>query len=99
MSDAMQVAQKRRTDYKNAIARKTNEIAELNELIADLDNFIGFGEALLGDPGEKAREVSRPVAVTQSSNEADEWESDEDDEWGSDEPQQSVVGVLPTHAG
>ena len=73
MSDAMQVAQQRRTDYKNAIAKKQQEIAELTELVADLDSFIDFGEALLAEKLEMPEEVSRPALVSQIS----EWDSDE----------------------
>ena len=92
MSDAMQVAQQRRTDYKTAITKKNNEIAELNELIADLDSFIEFGEALLDEKTEKVREVSRPVAATQSP-------SDADDEWHSDDINQGITQVLSQRTG
>ncbi|MGI9391496.1 MAG: hypothetical protein ACR2O1_15675 [Boseongicola sp.] len=92
MSDAMQVAQQRRTDYKAAIAKKNNEIAELNELIADLDSFIEFGEALLDEKTEKVREVSRPIVATQPASEAD-------DEWHSDDINQGITQVLSQRTG
>ena len=92
MSDAMLVAKQRRTDYQTAIAKKNNEIAELNELIADLDSFIEFGEALLGEKTEKVKEVSRPVAAAQFSGDAD-------DEWNSNNIEQGITQVLSQRAG
>ncbi|MGR3513212.1 MAG: hypothetical protein ACU0GG_10635 [Paracoccaceae bacterium] len=51
MTDAVKVAQNRRDEYKKDIATKEAEIAELKELIGDLDSFIEFGEALVNDDG------------------------------------------------
>ena len=48
MSDAVQVAKDRRQKYTKPISNLEAEIAELKEMISDLDNFIEFGEALVG---------------------------------------------------
>ena len=55
MADALEVANKRRQDYKEAISKKEAEIAELRELITELNEFIEFGDALI---------ASGPVAST-----------------------------------
>lgn len=63
MADPMKVAQTRREEYKKDIARKEAEIEELKELISDLDSFIEFGEALIGDgPAETKPEEKRAEA-------------------------------------
>lgn len=64
MSDAMQVAQKRRQDYKNSIAEMEKEIAELQELIADLDSFIEFGDALLSNGSDATTPNKAPDAIS-----------------------------------
>ena len=60
MSDAMQVADQNRKNYKKAIAQKEAEIAELREMIVDLDNFIEFGNSLLGKEIKPSGE--RPIS-------------------------------------
>ena len=47
MADALQVANQRRQGYKDAIAKKEAEIAELRDLISELNDFIEFGDALV----------------------------------------------------
>ena len=94
MSDAMQIAAQRRKGYLNAIAKKEAEIAEMNELIADLDSFIEFGEALVGNQSEPLREVSRPVEVKQADA-----EDDDANEWDEDEPQQSLERIISQRVG
>lgn len=79
MSDAMQVAEQRRNDYKMAISKKENEIVELKERIEDLDNFIEFGQALVAKGDEKPRKVSRPVQAEENK------QDDAGDEWGKSE--------------
>ncbi len=64
MSDAMQVAQKRRQEYKNSIAEMEKEIAELQELIADLDSFIEFGDALLTNGSDAVDARPNPDAIS-----------------------------------
>ena len=62
MSDAMQVAQQRRAGYQKAIAQKETEIAELKEHLEDLDNFLEFGESLMGnEPAAAATPAAGPV--------------------------------------
>lgn len=105
MSDAMQVAQQRRAGYQKAIAQKESEIAELREFMEDLDNFLEFGQSLLGkDPAEAVRPVSRPVTPAQpqhaQQNKAEDPKADPDDEWGDDEqPKESIARVLASRAG
>lgn len=65
MSDAMNVAQQRRSGYQKAIAQKESEIAELKEHLEDLDNFLEFGQSLLGnEPAAAAAATSAPTART-----------------------------------
>lgn len=97
MSDAMQVAQQRKNEYTKAIAKKEEEIAELKEMIADLDSFMEFGKELLGSQPEKAKVVSRPVVSKPAPQAAPA--RDPDDEWGSDDPKQSIARVLSQRAG
>ncbi len=97
MSDAMQVAQQRKNEYTKAIAKKEEEIAELKEMIADLDSFMEFGKELLGNQPEKAKVVSRPVVSKPAPQVAPA--SDPDDEWGADDPKQSIARVLAQRTG
>ena len=106
MSDAMQVAQQRRAGYQKAIAQKESEIAELREFMEDLDNFLEFGQSLLGkDPAESVRPVSRPVTPAQPQqqvhqNKAEDQKADPEDEWGDEEqPKESIARVLASRAG
>ncbi|MEO9824485.1 MAG: hypothetical protein ABJF50_08730 [Paracoccaceae bacterium] len=111
MSDAMQVAQTRRAGYQKAIAQKETEIAELREHLEDLDNFLEFGESLMGnDPAAAATTgartvvsrpaTSRPVEPVKADEKA-EAKSDDSDEWGSDDdaPKESIARVLASRAG
>ena len=94
MTDAMQIASQRKKSYLSAIAKKESEIAEMKELIADLDSFMEFGQALLGKEPDTAREVSRPVAVDapRADDEEEGWDSD-------DEPQQQIARVVSQRMG
>ena len=95
MTDAMQIAQQRRQSYLTAIARKESEIAEMNELIADLDSFIEFGEALVGNqPADTAGEPARPAAV-----ETPHEDDDEEENWDTAEPQQHIARVISQRVG
>ncbi len=64
MADALQVANQRRQDYKDAIAKKETEIAELRELITELNEFIEFGDALVAGGPATSPAHSEPDAVT-----------------------------------
>lgn len=112
MSDAMQVAQQRREGYLKAIAQKETEIAELKEHLEDLDNFLEFGQSLLGNtPAADAKPaartvvsrpaVSRPIQPAKAADEKVENKSnDDDDEWGSDDaPKESIARVLASRTG
>ena len=85
MADAIHVAQQRRENYKRAISEKEQEIEELKELMADLDNFIEFGQALLSDDGHKPNAVSQDAApkpvqeapkVVKPADPQNEWDDD-----------------------
>ena len=96
MSDAIQVAEQRRKEYKMAISKKENEIVELKERIEDLDNFIEFGQALVGKDDDKPRTVSRTPQPTQASE--DKSNNDDGDDWGKSDDaaasaQQSSSGI------
>lgn len=109
MSDAMQVAQQRRDGYLKAIAQKETEITELKESLEDLDNFLEFGQSLLGNTPAAAATptartvvsrpaVSRPIQPAKAEDKKDEAKAD-DDEWGSDEaPKESIARVLASRA-
>lgn len=81
MTDAMQIAKQRHTDYQASVAKKEAEIEELNELIADLESFMEFGDALMGkDPAPaptKKAVVSRPVVqvTKQKAEPENEWDN------------------------
>lgn len=60
MADPMTIAQSRREEYKKDIAKKEAEIEELKELISDLDSFIEFGEALIGDGPADTKTEEKP---------------------------------------
>jgi hypothetical protein len=114
MSDAMQVAQQRRAGYQKAIAQKESEIAELRELMEDLDNFLEFGQSLLGkDPAASIAQPqpARPAAPNQPKpqeqaapqarpEKAEGQKANPEDEWGDDEqPKDSIARVLASRAG
>lgn len=100
MSDAMQVAQQRRNGYQKSIAQKETEIAELKEYIEDLDNFLEFGQSLLGKaPAAEVRQVSRPVVQETKPEAVVKSEAAKDDEWGSDDPKAGISRVLASRVG
>ena len=63
MADALQIANQRRQNYKDAIAQKEAEIAELRNLISELDDFIEFGDALVSNGPSAKPAQSEPDAV------------------------------------
>ena len=103
MSDAMQIAHQRRKDYRDSIAQKEAEIAELHELIADLDSFIEFGDSLMGKQTQKPAEPAKPSITAapkpqiQAPTPLDE---DDDDDWGDDAPPSSIeTRSVPSASG
>lgn len=99
MSDAMQVAEQRRKEYKMAISKKENEIVELKERIEDLDNFIEFGQALVAKDDEKPRTVSRtpqtePQTQAQPETSGDDWGNSAEDA----KPNNEIARVLSQRA-
>ena len=112
MADAIKVAQSRRDEYKEDIAKKEAEIEELKELISDLDSFIEFGEALVGDgPAESESSdtstkptkviskavVSKPAPHQQAPRAV--VSDGQDDEWGSDNTDNNISRVLAARNG
>ena len=89
MQDAMQVAEKRIKEYRMAISKKENEIVELKERLEDLDNFLEFGQALVGG----ADKSSRPSQPAQADAKGDETpaQSKADSEWESDDTTTSPI--------
>ncbi|MDA8584679.1 hypothetical protein N9L47_00240 [Rhodobacteraceae bacterium] len=65
MTDAMKVAKQRRISYKNDIVNMEKEIAELKELVADLDSFLEFGDALLTNTAPADASASTPNAISE----------------------------------
>lgn len=109
MSDAMNVAQQRRDGYLKAIAQKESEIAQLKEHLEDLDNFLEFGQSLLGNtPAEGAtpqKIVSRPLSRPTQPTKVEDKKPDvgakaDDDEWGDESaPKESIARVLASRTG
>lgn len=56
MTDVLQIAEQRRADYKAAIAKREREIEELHKRIAELNDFLKFGQMLAEDKTPKLRE-------------------------------------------
>ena len=86
MTDALQIARQRRKDHEAAIAEKEREIEELREMIGELDSFIEFGEALVGDEKPQIKEVPQPFAaapapttVADDEDPADDWNVPDED--------------------
>ncbi len=92
MSDAMQVAHQNRKDYRKAIAAKEAEIAELQEMIADLDSFIEFGNSLLG----KGEVVTAPTATPVAKEPTPERVKSE---WNTGDANDGIASVLSKRAG
>ena len=84
MQNPMQVAEKRIKEYRMAISKKENEIVELKERLEDLDNFMEFGQALVGQPGEGAQK-SAPAKAEDAKQAVPTGEDKADDDWGTDE--------------
>ena len=99
MADAIKIAQQRRDDYKKAISEKEKEIEELKELIADLDSFIEFGEALMSDGDTKVAEAPKDAAPKPAPQPSVVKPFDMDDDWGSDNEQQGIARVLAARNG
>ena len=107
MSDALQIAKQRLGEYRMAISKKENEIVELKEMVEDLDNFIEFGQALVGKDEEPKDEKVRQVVVSRPSpqgltNSTDAPANDEeDDDWNTDaeEAKPSVARVVSQRVG
>lgn len=88
MQNPLQVAEKRIKEYRMAIAKKENEIVELKERLEDLDNFMEFGQALVGRPenGAPAKPAETPKADADNANpKAATTEEKADDDWGTDD--------------
>ena len=114
MADPIKIAQSRREEYKKDIAKKEAEIEELKELISDLDSFIEFGEALIGDSDDTPSEntatpdrivskpvVSKPVVSKPSPQQKPQavQTNPADDEWGTGDSQQGIARVLAARNG
>lgn len=92
MTDALQIARQRRKDHQDAIAEKEREIEELREMIGELDGFIEFGEALVGDEMPRIKEVPQPFAAAPAAVEDDE---DPADDWNvPDEDNGAIARML-----
>lgn len=92
MSDAMQVAHQNRKDHKRAIAQKEAEIAELREMITDLDSFIEFGNSLLG--GEATMPIEDQVATVKNAAPMESGQN-----WNSGDVHDGIADVLKKRAG
>ena len=112
MADALKVAQSRREEYKKEIAKKEAEIEELKELLSDLDSFIEFGEALIGEDSSSENTtpnrivskpvVSKPVDSNPSTQQAPQPVAMKpaEDDWGSDDAdKQGIARVLAARNG
>mgnify|MGYP001829059724 CR=1 FL=1 len=113
MADALKVAQSRREEYTKEIAKKEAEIEELKELLSDLDSFIEFGEALIGEdaPTESSatpnRVTSKPVVSKPVVSKPSPQQSPQpvamkpaEDDWGSEEDsKQGIARVLAARNG
>lgn len=105
MSDAMQVAKQRHKEYEASVAKKEAEIEELNELIADLESFMEFGDALIGKtpaaaPAKKTV-VSRPVVQVSKpvAEPKNEWDNDDDKANDKDDANDGISRVLSQRIG
>jgi len=105
MADVLQVAKQRRSEYEKQIAAKEAEIADIREMIADLESFIDFGASLVDGKSEPAkpeatkepnlRAVSeRPKVNVQAEKPAAK--DDRDDEWP-DADENAIAQVLAAH--
>ncbi len=92
MSDAMQVAHQNRKEHLKAISQKEAEIAELREMIADLDSFIEFGNSLLGKPAAPAAETPTARVKSQPAPDAEQ-------NWNSGDVNKGITNVLTKRAG
>lgn len=92
MSDAMQVAHQNRKSHTKAIAQKEAEIAELREMIADLDSFIEFGNSLLGQAPAPVEEAKGPRKVSQPTSQVEQ-------NWNSGDADAGIASVLSKRAG
>lgn len=97
MTDAMQVARERRQQYEDQIAQKQDEIQQLEAMIGDLDNFLAFGQELIGtgdtarvEEQPRIREVTREIppaieaALSAAIDDDEDEEADEDDDFAAD---------------
>lgn len=102
MTDAVAVAKARREDYQNAITDKEAEIAELKELVGDLDSFIEFGEALVTDADgaveTKSEEPSVELKEVPNTPVTPKIDNDHEpvSEWDTVENSQGIASVLET---
>ena len=96
MTDAVQVAKQRRSDYRKSITTKESEIEELKELIQDLDSFIEFGEALVTDGKSQLKEVA-PQPQAPVTPKAQSAEKDPAKEWETPSNQAGLKQVLASH--
>ena len=88
MQNPMQVAEKRIKEYRMAISKKENEIVELKERLEDLDNFMEFGQALVGmdgapqaqpeKPKQQEAEAAKPTTPTAEEKADDDWSTDDE---------------------
>lgn len=91
MSDAMQVAKQRHKEYRTSVKAKEAEIEELHELIAELESFMEFGEALIGK--EKETEPSKRAVVSRPVVEVNKQMVDPENEWAKDDDDKDNDGI------
>ena len=108
MADAIQIAQQRREDYEKSISEKEQEIEDLRELIADLDSFIEFGEALLNDgankPGAMPQDTAPKPVQDMAPKPVQDAQNiikpvDPENEWDDDDGKQGIARVLAARNG
>ena len=92
MSDAMQVAHQNRKEHLKAITQKEAEIAELREMIADLESFIEFGNSLLGKETTAAPDAMPTRPKSQPAPEAEQ-------AWNTGDVDSGIANVLSKRAG
>jgi len=97
----MQIAQQRRKEHQQAIAKREHEIEDLKEMIADLDSFLEFGQELIGGPApQQQKPQSRPIEPAQvqvkptEPNLKEVQNGSHDDEWEGRDPAKSISNVL-----
>ncbi len=99
MTDALDIAKRRKSEYQAEITKKKAEIVELEEMIGDLESFVEFGQELIGRPAKAAEPKTKPTSQIKEVVATPAEKAKPKDEWAEDSTDSSIARVLSARQG